>query len=504
MILEPTFLQQGFIESPVRETLFGGSRGGGKTFAIFIDWLTHSNIYARNSRGIVFRRSLTELDDFIESAKDIFGAANHQWKEQKKSFVAPNGAVFRCRYLDNDADAQLYQGHAYTRVYVEEIGNFPNEAPIKKLLATLRSAKGVPCQFKATANPGGAGHSWVKARYIDPAPANTPFSADGGKTFRLYIPARLTDNPHLLENDPGYIDMIKQAGDEELVRAWLDGDWDVVVGQYFKEFNRARHVIPTVTIPPQWSVRYRCGDWGSARPGAYYWIAVADGVPLPGVKHLIPRGALVFYRELYTVAIDNATGAPIPNQGTRETAEQVAARISAAEASDKDIIADNLGLCKVDPSIFATNGGPSIAERMARNGVWFNRADNKRVAEIGSLGGWDQLRSRLIGEVIDVKPDGTEIKVPMIFFMDCCTHLIRTLPTLPRDPNKLDDVDSNAEDHPADGCRYGCMARPYEPPEPVQMRTFKNPHARNIQEITLEDAWASQISNRSTSISRGM
>lgn len=489
MILEPTNLQQAFVESPAKETLFGGSRGGGKTFAIFIDWLTHSSMYARNARGIVFRRTLIELDDFIESAKDIFGAANHEWKESKKSFVAPNGAVFRCRYLENDNEASLYQGHQYTRVYVEEIGNFPNEAPIKKILACLRSAKGVPCQFKATANPGGAGHTWVKARYIDPAPAMTPFSDDGGRTYRLYIPAKLTDNPHLMENDPGYIDMIRQAGDEELVRAWLDGDWDVVVGQYFKEWSRARHVIPTVPLPNTWTVRYRAMDWGSARPYAVYWFAVADGMSLPGVNRTIPRGALVVYRELYGY---NGT----PNVGTRETSGEVGRRIALAEYEDHAIVADNGGLNKIDPSTFATNGGPSIAETMAREAqIWWTRADNRRVAKIGASAGWDQLRARLKGE----EDDGS---VPMIYFMDCCIHAIRTIPTLPRDPDKLDDIDTDTEDHAADAVRYGCMARMYDPPQPRNTPARANPHVRNMAEFSLEEAWATQVSDTSSLIMR--
>lgn len=482
MIIEPTHLQVSFITSACRETLFGGSRGGGKTFAVIIDWLVHSEQYERDARGIVFRRSLVELDDFIEVAKDVLGEAGHRWMDQKKQFVSPKGAILRCRYLENDADAGLYQGHAYTRVYVEEIGNFPNEAPVKKLLATLRSAKGVPCQFKATANPGGAGHSWVKARWIDPVAANTPFSVDGGKTYRVYIPARLTDNPHLMVNDPGYIDMLKQAGDAELVRAWLDGDWDVVVGQYFKEFSRAKHVIPTMVLPGHWQIRYRAMDWGSSRPYAVYWFAVADGDPIrhdDGREFHIPRGALVVYRELY-----GWNGQA--NQGIRQTAEKVAQRIQEEEL-DSRIVGENLGLCKIDPSTFATNGGPSIAETMARNGVWWNRADNRRVQGAGPVGGWDQLRYRLKGE----GPEDRE--VPMIYFMDCCVHLIRTLPTLPSDPNKPDDVDTSAEDHPADALRYGCMARPYNPPPPPTKRPRNQGIYKVLGQISMEEMWACQV-----------
>lgn len=492
--LEPTPKQAAFLQSPAKFTLYGGARGGGKTFAVIIDWLTHSETYGRKARGIVFRRELTELDDFLEEAKDILQAAGHRWMEQKKQFVSHDGAILRCRYLDDDRDAAKYQGHQYTRVYIEEIGGFPNEAPIKKLAATLRSKWGIPCQFKATANPGGAGHTWVKARFISPAPPNTPFSKDSGKTYTVYIPAKLLDNPHLMENDPDYIEMIKASGDSELVRAWLDGDWDVAVGQYFTEFRREKHVIPTVPLPSSWSVRYRAMDWGSSRPYAVVWIAVADGSALPGVDKVIPRGALVVYRELYGIAIDIRSGDEVPNMGTREYASAVGKRIVEAEFSDAIIVKQYTELNKIDPSTFSTNGGPSIAEELAREGAWFSRADNRRTVEGGAHGGWDQIRKRLTGM------DG----LPHLYIMDCCVHLLRTLPVLPRDPNKLDDVDTDAEDHAADALRYGCMARPYMPPKPVaqQVPVRENQYARNLQEFTMNDVWKCQLLGDSRRISK--
>jgi hypothetical protein len=489
MLLEPTPLQEAFIYSPVDETLYGGARGGGKTFAVIIDWLIHSDAHGRYARGIVFRRSLVELDDFIESAKDVFLAAGHKWVDSKKTFISPKGAVFRCRYLDNDADAALYQGHAYSRIYVEEIGNFPAEGPIRKLFGALRPpiAGGPPirCQFKATANPGGPGQTWVKARYIDPAPAMSPFSVDGGKRYRVFVPAKLTDNPHLMENDPTYVDRLKDAGSVELVKAWLDGDWNAVVGQYFREFDSAKHIIPTVRLPNHWKVRYRAHDWGSARPNCTLWFAVADGDGLPGVDTIIPRGALVVYRERY-----GWNGKP--NEGERKTAAEVGRAIRLAEAEDARIIDENASLNKIDPSTFATNGGPSIAEEMARSGAWFVRADNRRVQSQGPIGGWNQVRGRLKG-------NGDH---PMIFIMDCCTHLIRTLPMIPTDPVNLDDVDTDSEDHPADTLRYGCMARPYTPPASIQPSRQES-FGRSLYSFTMDDAWKCDVGRSDQIIHRG-
>ena len=488
--IEPTPLQADFINSPADETLYGGARGGGKTFAVIIDWLIHSNVYGKYSRGIVFRRTLVELDDFIEAARDVLEAAGHKWNEGKKYFRSPKGAVLRCRYLENDRDAEKYQGHAYSRVYVEEIGNFPSEGPIRKLLGCLRPpiAGGPPirCQLKATANPGGPGQTWVKARFIDPAPAMTPFSMDNGKRYKIFIPAKLHDNPHLMANDPGYEDRLRDAGSADLVKAWLEGDWNSVVGQYFREYDHGKHVIPTMVLPAHWKVRYRSHDWGSSRPNCTLWFVVADGTQLPGVRNHIPRGALVVYRERY-----GWNGKP--NEGERKTAAEVGKAIFRAEEDDHDIIDANYELNKIDPSTFATNGGPSIAEEMAKAGVWFKRADNRRVGGQGPTGGWDQLRKRLKGE------DGH----PMVFFMDCCHHLIRTIPMIPTDPVNLDDVDSDSEDHAADTLRYGCMARPYDPPPLPDHAAPEREYGRSMYSFTLDDAWKCGFQGSSGAISRG-
>lgn len=490
MILEPTALQAAFVYSPASETLYGGARGGGKTFAVIIDWLIHSDAYGRYARGIVFRRTLVELDDFIESAKDVLVQAGHRWNEQKKTFISPKGAVFRCRYLASDDDATLYQGHAYSRIYVEEIGNFPSESPIRKLFGALRPpiAGGPPilCQFKATANPGGPGQTWVKMRYIDPAPASTPFSVDGGKRYRIFIPAKLTDNPHLMENDPTYVDRLRDVGSTELVKAWLDGDWNTVVGQYFREFNHAIHVIPTLRLPESWKIRYRAHDWGSARPNCTLWFAVSDGGGIPGLRRVLPRGALVVYRERY-----GWNGKP--NEGERKTAAEVARAILFAEAEDHKIVEGNPDLNKIDPSTFATNGGPSIAEEMARNGIWWKRADNRRVQGQGPIGGWNQVRGRLKG-------DGDN---PMVFIMDCCTHLIRTLPMIPTDKVNLDDIDTDSEDHAADAFRYGCMARPYTPPAAANRADEARQYGRTLSSFTMDDAWKCSFSGASQVIPRG-
>jgi hypothetical protein len=476
VLWQPQPRQAMFIRCPTLEVVFGGARGGGKSDAVLGDWMEHSHAFGQNARALAIRRSIVQLDELIERAKEIYLPIGAQWHEQKKTFIMPAGGILRMRYLDNDDDAALYQGHSYTRLYVEELTNFPSFSPIAKLIATLRSAQGIPCQMKATCNPGGVGHNWVKTRYIDPAPAFTPYSDDGGETFRTFIPSRLQDNEILMRQDPGYVARLKRAGNKELVRAWLEGDWDIVIGAFFPEFDARKHVIPAARVPDEWRTRYRAMDWGSARPYAVLWIAVADGHTPLTWPFEIPRGALVVYREMYGWAGE-------PNVGLRWPASRVGQAIRDADMGDEL----NAGLCRLDPSAFATNGGPSIAEMMARQGAWFHPADNRRVAGRGAMGGWNQIRDRLLGE------DGR----PMLYIMDNCRHLMRTLPTLPMSSVLPDDVDTNAEDHAADALRYGCMARPYIAPAPAVTGSLRLPAIEYaaMGRFQLAELWKTAPSN---------
>lgn len=427
--------QVALLTCPVFEVFYGGARGGGKTDGMLGEFIGHAARYGSDASALMVRRSRTELYDTIERSHELYPRLGARFNATEKFWRFPGGARLRFAYLENDADAEAYQGHAYTRVYVEEAGNFPNPAPIMKLMATLRSPAGVPVGFRATGNPGGPGHTWVKARYIDPAPLGFEVITDELTGLqRIYIPARVSDNRLLIESDPGYVDRLRASGSPELVRAWLEGDWNVIVGSYFPEFNLARHVIAPFAIPKHW-VRLRSCDWGSARPFSVGWYAVSDGE-----LESIPRGALVKYREWYGMRPGQ------PNVGLKLTAEQVADGILERQAEDEKI-----DFSVIDPAAFAQDGGPSIAERMAGRQVFFQRADNARVGTRGAMGGWDLLRQRLVGE--DDRP--------MLYFFETCRDSIRTLPALQHDDKRPEDVDTDGEDHAADEIRYACAARPW-------------------------------------------
>jgi hypothetical protein len=440
--------QKALVDCPFPEILFGGARGGGKTDGVLGKFALKEMRYGRGFNAVFFRREMPQADDLIERAKEIYLPTGADWREQSKTFLMPHGGRVRFRPLENVADAQKYQGQNLSDAAVEEAGNYPAPAPIDMLFGALRSKDGVPIQLILTANPGGAGQHWLKSRYIDPAPLGMrPIRriAPNGRQLKhraIYIPSRVQDNRILLAADPDYTDRLSLSGSADLVRAWLEGDWNVVAGAFFPEWSAARHIIAPRDLPAHWH-RFRSLDWGSARPFSVGWWAVSDGT-LPEIA----RGALVRYREWY-----GSTGTP--NEGLRLTAEEVAAGILARERGD----AERMGGV-ADPAIFTSDGGPSIGERMARAGVTFRRADNARVARSGAMGGWDQLRQRLKGDA-----DGR----PMLVMFATCVDAIRTLPALQHDQARPEDVDTEGEDHAPDEIRYACMSRPltrHETPKP--------------------------------------
>jgi hypothetical protein len=429
---QPGF-QTAFVECPIFEVFGGGARGGGKSMAVLGDWALHSAQYGEHAVGLLVRRTRVELLELFEAARNIYGKLGATQTINPMRVTMPNGARLTFAYLERDSDAESYQGWSTTRVYVEEVGNFPSPAPIMKLMATLRSGAGVPVGMRLTGNPGGPGHQWCKARWIDPEPAGWKIIKDKNTGLeRIYLPSRVTDNKYLGED---YVQRLKASGSPELVRAWLFGDWQVVAGSFFPEFSMDRHVIAPRTLPAHWA-RFRSFDWGSARPFCCHWWAVSDG-SMPDIA----RGALVLYREWYGMRPGE------PNVGLKLTAEAVADGIKEREADDP---VPMVGVA--DPAMFAEDGGPSIAQRMIGRGVIWRPADNKRVPQRGAMGGWDQVRSRLVGDA-----DGR----PMLLMFSTCRDLIRTLPAMQHDDARPEDIDTDAEDHSVDALRYGLMSRPF-------------------------------------------
>jgi len=460
------------LRTTATEVLYGGAAGAGKSFLVRIAAIS----WCGSIPGLqvyLFRRL---RDDLIKNHIEGPGGL--------RMLLAPlviaglcvivedeirfwNGSKIYLCHCKDEKDRFKYLGAEIHVLLIDELTTF-TEVIYRFLRSRVRMA-GIALppdmidrfpRILAGSNPGNVGHQWVKSAFIDaraPLEIAKVSSAEGGM-YRQFIPARLHDNPSI---DPAeYTNKLEGLGSVALVKAMRDGDWNVVAGAFFDSFSTERHVVPAQSLPKYWH-RYRAFDWGSARPFSVGWYAVSDG-ELPE----FPRGALIRYREWYGAA-RGADGVTIPNTGLRMTAEEVADGIVERERED---IRDGKPMGGVaDPSIFAENGGPSIADRMAARKVFFRPADNTRISQHGAISGWDQVRARLRG-------DGEE---PALFFFDTCREAIRTLPAQQHDEARPEDIQTDGEDHCADEIRYSCLSNPYTAPLPVNQDEYvKDGYAR--------------------------
>ena len=459
--------QWAMIQCPVFEIFFGGARGGGKTDGVLGEWLAHANQYGDKAAGLMVRRTRTELIDTIERSKAIYGPLHWKYQEQDKIWRCPKGSRLRFAYLERDADAELYQGHSYTRVYIEEVGNFPSPVPVMKLMATLRSGAGVPVGMRLDRQSRRSGASMGESalRRSGAARQQGHFRSCDRAQPRVH-PVKVDNNVFI--DAEAYKQRLRASGSAELVAAWLAGDWSVTLGAFFDCWDTNRHVIRPFDVPKDW-MRFRSMDWGSASPfSVQWWAVVTDDYDIN--DHHLPRGCMVLYRTWYGMKPGQ------PNVGLKLHAAEVGKGIYEREKGEE------ISYGVLDPSAFAEDGGPSIAESMGTGSggkVWFRRADNRRIKFKGSVGGWNEMRSRLVGN-----DDGHA----MLVVFSTCVDFIRTVPFLQHDPEHIEDVLTDSEDHEGDCCRYACMSRPYarvkEEPKPedisAAMRRSSRPHNRAI------------------------
>ena len=261
-----------------------------------------------------------------------------------------------------------------------------------------------------TCNPGGVGHAWVKRLFID-----REYVGDEHPEDYLFIPARVYDNPVLMKYDPEYVHTLEVLP-EHLRRAHLEGDWDVLAGQYFPNFRREKHIVEPFEIPEGWR-KFRSIDWGFNDPCCVLWHACG------------PDGRVYTYREMY-----------VRQTLARDVALQVVS-MTGQEYIDYTVVSPDMWQRRGQKDIH----GESIAEIFTTNGVPVIRADNDRIV------GWTVMR-----EYMADAADG----YPLWQIFSTCRNLIRTIPLAVHDDHRVEDVSGTCEDHALESARYGLMSRP--------------------------------------------
>ena len=427
--------QTQFLAAGEREVLYGGSAGGGKSYAMLADPLRYMG--HPSFSGLLLRHTTEELRELVWKSQEIYPKIwkGIKWSERKMQWVAPSGARLWMSYLDRDDDVLRYQGLAFSWIGFDELTQWATPFAWNYMRSRLRTASSdLPIYMRATTNPGGPGHGWVKKMFIDPAPYGKTFDATNIETGevlkypaghskagqslfkRKFIPARLSDNPYL-SREGDYEAMLLSLPEQQR-RQLLEGDWDIKEGAAFTEFNRDIHVVEPFHIPNNW-VKFRSCDYGYGSFSGVLWFAVS------------PSEQLIVYRELYV---------------SKVLATDLADMINELEAED-----GNMKYGVLDSSLWHKRGdtGPSLAEQMIMRGCRFRPSDRSKGSRVS---GKNEIHRRL--QVDEYTEE------PRIVFFDTCTNMVSQLPAIPLDKKNPEDVDTRAEDHLYDALRYGIMSRP--------------------------------------------
>lgn len=428
-IPEPNEKQRLFLADHHRHCAYGGARGGGKSWAVRVKAVLLCCRW-EGIKVLIVRKTYRELiNNHIVPLQAMLPREAARYNKTEKVFTFANGSSIWFGYCANDSDLDQYQGAEYDVIFIDEATQLKEEW-IKKINLAVRQPNGLPKRTYYTCNPGGVSHNYIKRLFIDrkyegaEVPENYSFTQ-----------ALVTDNKALMEMQPEYKTEL-EALPPKLRKAWLEGSWDIFEGMFFEEFKddpehyedrQWTHVIAPFEVPKEWKI-YRSFDWGYSKPFSCAWWAIDyDGVA---------------YRilELYGCT-------KTPNEGVKWIAPKVFAEIQRIEKEHRWLKGKQIyGVA--DPAIFSADGGESIAETAQKYGVYFTPGDHQRIP------GWMQIHYRMAFD---------ENGYPMMYVFNNCKGFIRTIPTLLYDEHKVEDLDTEGEDHIADETRYFCMSRPIKP-----------------------------------------
>jgi len=467
--------QTNFMSCRLFECLFHGTRGPGKTDALLMAFAQHvGKGHGAAWSGIIFRQSYPQLADVQAKSEkwfhQIFPEA--KFNRSKMMWEWPSGERLLLRHMNRPEDYWNYHGHEYPFIGWEELTNWADSRCFKSMFSCCRSStKGVPRMVRATTNPYGPGHNWVKDRYrlqnkwwLTLIITDATDTEGNAEPIRCAIHGHIDENKILLAADPLYKQtVVASAANPAMAKAWLNGSWDIVAGGMFEDVWDARfNVVPRFQVPYSWRLD-RSFDWGSSAPFSVGWWAESDGTDLQymdGSLSSTVRGDLYRVREWYGWNGE-------PNKGLRMLAVDIARGIVERELDwgwrdPNPDLAPRVRPGPADSSIYTVENGVSIGGDMGQKvrvgnieykGAHWTRADKRPGSR---KTGWEAIRKMMKA---GHRPKDRPRERPGLFVVgDECPQFLRTVLALPRSERDLDDVDTDAEDHVGDEVRYRVRA----------------------------------------------
>lgn len=411
-----------------RYTLYGGAMAGGKSY-----WLRWMLVYLlvrwaqKGNLGVEVGLFCEDYPTLKDRQLSKIGSEFPQWlgnlhgdhAVHGRCFILAEeygGGIIKFRNLD---DPSKYQSAEFAAIAVDELTKNTREV-FDDLRNRLRWPGITDIRFLGATNPGGVGHAWVKKIWLD-----KQFDAEEQEKDQfVYIRALAQDNPHI---DKSYLKQLESLPPDKR-RAYLEGDWDIFKGQYFSEWRKEIHVCTPFEIPTDWR-RFFMGDYGLAAATAGYWGAIS------------PEKQLFLYREL------NAPGF---------TYSALGKELSNLTPMDEriDYWVWDPALWSKEPASSSPLTGIELIERAYYEASNKQRTMSSQKGDNNRIIGWGQVR-----EYLKPYQDNNEITARLQIF-STCGEFIRTFPSLVYDEHRVEDLDTDGEDHAADALRYGVMSRP--------------------------------------------
>ena len=470
--------QQLFLSTPEFEVLYEGTRGPGKTLTLLMDFCQDvGRGWGAEWKGMIIRRTYPELADVISMSKKwikrIWPGAFYN--EIKSFWQFPDGELLYFSPIRTEEDYNKHHGTNFTWLGWEELTLWPDDHAYKRMMSVIRSTmRGIPLRLRATTNPYGVGHNWVQARFqlynwpkpnkiIGPLILGAVDEKGVAERPRKAIHGRLSENIILMKTQPLYVQQIRAAARNKAeLDAWMDGLWDIAAGGMFDDIwysHRDAIVVPDFTVPLSWRIT-RAYDHGSSKPWSCGYYAESDGADL-----VMPDGRVrsTLRGDLFRVGEVYGWHPGQPNVGRRMLISEIKKELIEYEIKrgwrDAGSGKSRVRRGPADTGIFDDVNGVCIADDfeapipingIRHRGIIWEKADKGPGSREQ---GWEQLRKRLKATK---RPDGrVGYREEMgLFICECCIQWLRTVPTLPRDEKKIDDVDSDAEDHCGDETRY--------------------------------------------------
>lgn len=420
--------QELFFKSRKRFTAYGGARGGGKSWAVQRKAVLLALRYA-GIKILLLRRTYKDLErNHVRELIPLLSGIS-KYRKQEKLFEFPNGSIIELGYCAAESDVLQYQGIEYDVIFIDEATQF-TEYMFNTIYPSARGANNFPHRIYLTCNPGGVGHEWVKRLFITKRYNENEYPEE-----YEFIPATVDDNKVLKEKDPDYIKMLNSLSDG-LREAWRDGNWDMLAGQYFTEFNRNIHVVEPFEIPLHWK-RYRAIDYG-LDCCACVWVAVSE-------------------LNIHYVYREYAESDKIISAGAKDITELSSDENIEYTVAPPDLWARSQETAKSKADIFEENGLPLI------------KGSNNREA------GWLAVK-----ELLEVHETDSGHESRLYIFKNCI-NLIEHLPALQRDSKKPADCMKEPHEitHLPDALRYYALER-ITPPKPKKEKTALQKHKERV------------------------